>query len=394
MPHGGKFANKQAAWICSGLLSLLTAGFATAAPSIIGTSGTFNHKSSVTVSGTGFGSKATAAPVVWDDASVGTLPTDNGNWDGGWPMQGPLTNGFSSPTYYIRYTTPINGVPLPHSHVTRYLAGAHGESGSGGYDVMVWKYRTNAVPGYLYASWYSRAATNWTYAISPPDAGDNYKSFDYSVASGAYDSGGHYYGGLNPLTNNTMQSQWGCLGQYGLIPAINPMSGVWIKTEIEMKASQGGDGFFRIYENGQLMLTYNGPTDGPNAVGQPVRGAPWPGTDRSFTVGGYSNPHGQPTNWRYFGDIYLDYTLARVVLANDADLTKATITEPQLPTRWTSSSVTFSANVGQHATGKTAYLFVVDPSGAHNTTGFPVTVGTSGGSSSTIPDPPSDVAVH
>ena len=112
-------------------------GGGAAAPAIAEVSGSFNHKAIVTITGSGFGSKSQAAPVVWDDASTGTLPTDNGKWDGYYPLY-PV----ESTTYHLRYTTPIRGIGLPHSHITRYLAGAHGEVGSPGTAVMFWKNRT------------------------------------------------------------------------------------------------------------------------------------------------------------------------------------------------------------------------------------------------------------
>lgn len=387
MPHGGKFANKQVGWICSGVLSFLAAGFAIAAPSINGTSGTFNHKSSVTVSGSGFGTKSTAPPAVWDDASTGTVPTDNGKWDWYYPHYPD-----ESKTYHLHYTTPINGVALPHSHVTRYLAGAHGEAGANGTQVDFWKDHDISVSPYIFASWYNRADPAWQFGTDL----NNYKSFDHTVASSAYSAQGTMYGGLNPLNNNTDATEWGMYSLRG--PALNPMNprNGWIKTQIEWKISKGSDGFFRLYENGALIINYSGPTEGPAAPGVEGDGS-WPGTMRSFVIGGYGNPYGQPKNWRYFADVFLDYTLARVVLANNADLSKATVIEPQIPTSWSPSSVTFSVNLGQHTSGQTAYLFVVDPSGTHNSTGFPVTVGgtsSGGGTSTAIPNPPGDVRVE
>lgn len=42
-----------------------------AAPSVSSTSGTFSHGNSVTISGSSFGSKSTAAPVKYDDFDGG-----------------------------------------------------------------------------------------------------------------------------------------------------------------------------------------------------------------------------------------------------------------------------------------------------------------------------------
>lgn len=89
--------------------------------------------------------------------------------------------------------------------------------------------------------------------------------------------------------------------------------------------------------------------------------------------------YNQPNNWRYWADVYLDYSLARVVLANNANLNNATIREPQISSAWSTSSISFSVNLGKFTAGQTAYLFVFDPSGVPNTTGYPITVGGSSG---------------
>ena len=67
------------------LVALAGSGFAT--PTITGSSGSLNHKGSATITGSGFGSKPQAAPVVWDDASTGTVVTDGGKWHGYYPTQ-------------------------------------------------------------------------------------------------------------------------------------------------------------------------------------------------------------------------------------------------------------------------------------------------------------------
>src|SRR5688500_5954527 len=98
-------------------LLLLVASQASAQPTIASTSGQWAHKSTVTIAGSGFGSKATAAPVIWDDASGASI---NDKWDGAWPN--------CNATYNLGYRTPAQvgrNIPLPHNRVTRYIAGSH-----------------------------------------------------------------------------------------------------------------------------------------------------------------------------------------------------------------------------------------------------------------------------
>src|SRR5262245_34215668 len=110
--------SRKMAWRRAVYLLLFFATSAAAAPVIQQASGTLNHIKSITITGSGFGSKEVAAPVVWDDASGTNILN---KWDGAWPNAG-------NSAYYTRYTTPIRGISLPHNHISKYIAGAHGDS--------------------------------------------------------------------------------------------------------------------------------------------------------------------------------------------------------------------------------------------------------------------------
>lgn len=72
---------------------------------------------------------------------------------------------------------------------------------------------------------------------------------------------------------------------------------------------------------------------------------------------------------------YLDYTSARVVLANNPDLSLATVIETQIPVTWNNGTIGISVNLGKFNAGETAYLFVVNAVGRRNASGFPVRIG-------------------
>jgi hypothetical protein len=357
-------------------------GPALSAPVIQQISGALNHKGTITISGSGFGTKTTGAPLVWDDASGSSI---GAKWDGAWPD--------NDPAYNTAYRAPQRGIDLPHNHIMRYIAGAHaGRAGAnGGYNVMVFKNFTlpSSFPQFLYASWYQRADDAWVFG-----GDNNFKVLDYSAGTGPYDHSNWYcgFGPPNP-SSRTSSAQWGpnddgdslmnpdMKGRnYWWKLGVNPMSGVWTKVEIEVKITNQNDGFIRVTENAShVVIDYAGPTD------------KYAGNSRTFSIGGYSRMYGQPNNWRYYADTYVDTTLSRVVLANAAKLSSATIVETQVPTAWSANLISATLNLGKFTAGQTAYLFVFDSTGTPNATGFAVTAG---GSALPQPEPPSNISIH
>ncbi len=345
-----------------------------AQPSVTSTAGTWSHKTTVTITGSGFGAKGTAAPVVWDDASGTDVAA---KWDGAWP------NCTGNSTYNLAYRTPAQvgrNIALPHSRITKYIAGAHYGPTPGaqcGYSVILWKTRAiTSGPSYSYMSWYQRVDDNWSFG-----GDDNFKTFAYSEGSGPYNMPDNWYAEYNARpTSRTSGAAYhlnddaaGTATQSLQAPdqnghswwwngAVNPMSGVWTKVEMELKYTNLTDGYVKLWENGALKIDYRGPTDR------------LPGQARTEGIGGYARNYSKTSNWRYFADVYLDYSRARVVLGNAPTFAASTVREVQVPTNWSATSIAVTANLGAFATGTTAYLYVVDPNGQVSA-GRPVTIG-------------------
>lgn len=351
-----------------------------AAPTITKLSGPMDHNGTVTISGAGFGSKPKAAPWVWDNATSVRI-TDN--WGGAWPDGLP---GFNTQYYPV-----VRGVNPPHSHDTRLIAGAHADNtgANTGYAVIMFKTLTvPSFPATFYASWYQVADTAWHFG-----GDNNWKIFDYSLGENPYaDNQSWYtcYGPPHPDSNFDTGAQWtietgtplhnpdlnGHNAWWGA--AVNPMAGKWAKIEMAFKASSQNDGYVTIWENGKLVMNYRGPTD------------TYPGNTRTLGVGGYARMQGYPNNWRYYDDVYVDTTLARVVLADKPVLSQASIVEVQIPSAWSDGSITTTVNLGKFSQGQSAYLFVVDSSGSVSATGFSVTAG----GTAAAPSAPSAFQVH
>lgn len=328
-----------------------------------------NHGDTVAISGgSAFGVKAPALPVVLDGAS-GMNILDK--WDGAWPTQNAAFN--------TAYRTLQNGIGPPHPRTSnRYIAGAHYSSVDfdSGYNVMFWKNRTFAsYPAYTYASWYQRIQNNWVFGLGNP-ADDNLKTFAFSVCCSPYELPNNWYIEYNPRPQSTSDTPGWNINDDGASlqfpdrnghnsfwgSAVNPMSGVWTKIEVEIKYTNQTNGYIKLWENGTQKINYVGRTDS------------YAGMDRTEGIGGYARSQGSANNWRYFTDVYLDYTPARIVLANNATLSLATIVENQIPTSWSDTSITFVANLGKFNSGQTAHLFVVNLCGQPSDSGIQVPI--------------------
>ena len=355
-----------------------------AAPDISGVSGSISHGENITIAGSGFGTKSVAAPTIWDNCSGTDITT---LWSGGWPDA-------SEAAYNLSYRTPAQvgrDIPLPHSHITKYMCGAHypGSGANSGYNVMPFKaFTVSSYPMYVYGSAYIRSDDNWTFCSS--GGGDNnYKDFDFSNGNTPYTMSSatnnnwyaaHFVGPKNasetvqwivnddgPMTtlqnpDNSGHSAiyWGS--------ASNPFAGSWIKIEFELCVydETGSTGYFKLWENGSLDINYVGRTDN------------WTGTTKNVSFGGYARCN-YATNWRYFADLYVDYTRQRVLIGNANTLAGCTtLREVQIPSAWSDSEITVSVNQGGFADGATAYLYVFDATGAANSSGYEITFGDEG----------------
>lgn len=351
------------------------AASAGAQPAISAVAGSYAQNAAVTITGSGFGTKPVAAPVVWDDSS-GTLLS---KWTGGWP------NCSTNATYNIAPRAPIRGINPPHARVGKYYAGAHAEENGycGGWDVMLFKsFSGVTTPVNIYASWYQRADDNWVFGLGSP-ADDNYKVIDWTTDATPYGQT-DVYGTYNPSpTSTTSIPVWAFSPGMGRTTtdwggnATNPMGGTWTKVEAILRWSAGTDGRLQVVDNGNLQIDYTGITD--NA----------PSGTRTFGIGGYARSR-DVNNWRYFTDLYLDTTWARVMLGNASTLTASTKREMQIPSAWSNTSITITANLAAFSEGQTAYLYVFDSTGRSNANGYPVALGTS---TSRPPAPPTNVRI-
>jgi hypothetical protein len=358
----------------------LAAAVAQSAPQIATYSGTVSHGAQVTLTGSGFGAKATAAPAVWDNCPSAGVSSQ---WSGVWP------NASQNATYNLACRTPIRGVPLPHSHVTMYMAGAHAESGgyNAGYDVIAFKNRNiTSYPTNAYFSWYERNDPLWVFNLGSP-ADNNHKLWDFSQGTSPYSMPPNWYLEHNPRfqsatdksgsfhLNDDSGLMTNAVSTWGSGNPPSPWQG-WVKMEVLVTYATDTSGRVRMYANNKLYFDVAG-----------LNTDPLSGSARSEGIGGYTRNYGNANNWRYFSDMYIDYSFSRIVLANSATYANATVVEIQPAVSWSDGQVGFAANLGAFSSTDTIYAFVFDASGTPNATGFKLAAG------APAPQPPSSLTV-
>jgi hypothetical protein len=81
----------------------------------------------------------------------------------------------------------------------------------------------------------------------------------------------------------------------------------------------------------------------------------------------------------WMDDIYVDSSFSRVMVCSGSTWSTRSHCEMQIPSSWSSSSIAVTVNRGSFAAGASAYLYVIDSTGVSNSSGYPITFGSSGG---------------
>jgi len=416
------------------------------AQTVTNVSGSVIHSQNITISGSGFGVKSPAAPLMWDDGEGSAVDSDSAVKDKGWSEVWPIV-GVSSPTEVarIRYRTAgiFRNVAAPHSRSLQYIAGSHYQespynwantladslAGYPGYNdpscsdghavgyggctsgnalestyrgVALTKDSGVADKTIWFVHFYHRLDPNWSTTHLD---NLNHKFLAINTGPGAYDGNNKYQswaGGDTPeqeTGSDSRMSGGNILCGRDANPWMpgngNPRLN-WLKFEVQTKIGTGP--YRKVFVDGVAIFD----SDDPYLAGYCAED--WLAPTRSFTIGGYwrrATGTGEPNwsyrgdvnNYRYYDDIYMDNTFSRVVLANNQNYDRAIIVEPQIPSAWSGNSISTKINLGKLPDSGTAYLFVFDSNNEHNAVGYPVTLGSSGGDT-TPPAAPTGVVIQ
>ena len=383
------------------ILLLLSFQLAQADPSVMTASSSLVHRGSVTITGTNFGTKVPAAPLWWDDmegAADGSRSFTSGELS--WVVSGVLSGNSkhyseavpstgSEPSALMTYRNAnYRAVTGPHSRSAKYAAGGHWQfannvpeySNSSYQNVALTIDSGTASKNVWYVHWYYRVDPNWTML----NGWENHKKSAPNLGMTIYDSPNAY------MSSGSAESEGGAAGNtinYSMDNFIGACNRTETRTGPNAKNSWVAVEQLWDSPNGihELWAWNGGSASGRKTyVNNPSGCTNTKNNTRSFSLGGWyctntnlveSNKRGHQNNFRYFDDIYVDNTFSRVVLANNATYENATIVEPQLPSAWNSTSITFTANLGKLPDNGRAYLFVFDSSNRRNQVGFCVPLG-------------------
>ncbi len=329
-----------------------------AAPSVSGVSGTLSDGSSVTISGSGFGSKATAKPVIWDTFEGGADGSaDVGSWS-------TFTAGQSS---------------------TARRGSKSAQAGCGGTGV-----NQDLMTGINMGLGQKVFVSIWRRYNFDFNSTSQMKILRYYPDAGGSLIVGYQSPYLINYVENCENGQW-------YDANLRPTPNAWYNEMFLIK-----DATAKGTSNG--VLTYNRWDDkgaGGNLFTRtnvPFQASGQGNFNRLYLTNyGIQVPSG---SYAYYDDVYIDSTWARVMIGNNANFASCTKFEMEIPTVWSSAgnSITVTFNNGNFASGSTAYLFVVDENN-NASPGYKITLGGtssgggSGGSGTTPPPAPTNLHV-
>lgn len=319
--------------------ALLQTSFAIGAPTITSVSGTASQGQTVKISGAGFGSKSQATPLVFDDFEAGS---DGQQIQGKSAIAGAWDTG--------SYAGGVTYATYEGKKVARH------QFGNGTYNSSLYVDPSPTQTVYL---------DFWIKGVPAANPSRNWKTWRFYDSSDAEVGNSVYYcngGGID------MAGSW-------VWTAEAPPPQTWMHYEVIQRP-----GVVRHYRDGKLDLSNSNTS--PPTVAQVRIGHYW-GLDGVSDCG--SNPGGNV----YTDNVYVDNSLARVVIGDASTFEASRKRAVQPATAWSGSEVTVRFYPTQFTSGQSAYLFVVDANNVPSA-GFPITIGKTG---SVVPNPPSPVSV-
>jgi hypothetical protein len=319
--------------IIAGISCLILSVNALAEPAISGISGTLAPGSTFRITGSGFGTKDPAQPLVWADFESGLHPTPLG-----------IRSAWEGTAQVFFQTEDCPGLPVGSRC-------AKAVDGSGVWTLLV-----------RYDSWSAANGRSYIYRLAKKnflitDGSQNWKTlrlwadgFKYPNLYVAESNGRIYVENIGGL-------------ETGYWANIRTGTMDWVQEEYLMKASSEID-----RKDGTLEIRYNGLPRGMGSIMTLFSQSPLP-IVMNFVAhfvkanAGLWTPAWSPDNRVWVDDIYADTTWARVMLGNGPTYGECTALVPQIPSQWSDSQIVAYFHRGRFTPGERVYLYVVDSEG-------------------------------
>lgn len=363
------------------IIGFIPVEIAFSAPSISTVSGAVIHGNSITISGTGFGTKIPARPYAYanfDDISsnpISSLSQVSSFTivEALQPLAGVGVRGTGALQSYFS-DCQSNGCGAGCT----YYCDTGGESQN--FNTLIGFY---GLPVNTYGQkWYLFRKGRRNFQVTD--------SFNWKVLRFWYSSASLYWqtGNGNLAEEALPNAGYGCAWQSPLSSVCTDSittaqtrgfgDGVTWNTEQFIGTpgtSSGVGGFFHAIMNGRtsIRVPY---FDYANKIFNMAQGT----SRESYIIHDESAnepdpPSGSLTWW---DDLYFDMAWSRVMLSNRSTWgtsSSGPLYEIQIPTAWSNTSITAQVNIGELQIGSTAYLYIVDSNGDANQIGYPVTIG-------------------
>ncbi len=327
-------------------------------PRILGLSGPLVHGTDITITGTGFGTKPTAAPIRYDDflsETIGAAPSR-------WNTQANYSNQVTIDGTTVRHAL---GKSIKVDWPSPRRSGDDGASFGWTTGGTPWP-RNGGVIRQCYLDFWFRMRIG-----SPTPA--NYKQIrfhqvnagapNFHIGTGAWSSG---------------EAGWGTDGvdfayhvTGGNVVGLNypALIGAWSHMQLWVKASSTPG-----VANGELDILLNHVSAMPSYY-TGIRTCDHPGEEwRELYLGNYNRTDEAGILSVWWGNVYVDDSRARVELGDNPVYSACAHREIQIPSAWSASSVTVTANRGSFLPGASAHLFVIDSANIASA-GYPIAGG-------------------
>lgn len=343
----------------------LSGASASAQPVVNSISGTVSHNQTVVISGSLFGTKSSVAPLVWENFNDGALTSSL-------TAHGGITFNNN------------NNLRHPFS---AYNARANFKVNPPGGDGYYFGYDGGTAPKWFVQYWI-KLASNWHWGTTIPGAGDdglaNIKIFRmFPQGARNYSNAGYAIHGFDGGSLLRFVET----GPQNYIDDARPWfaSNTWHNVQVQYGENSGVDqnnGTMKIWIDGVLRDSTTTLNTNIGGDGSAINKRPyiigffdsWPASDAAVS-----------NMYAYYTDIYVDDSWARVEICDANTYSACRLREIQVPTAWSSGSISVKVNQGAFVSGQTAYVYVVDSSGRVNANGIPVTISGTGGGSPAAP---------